>query len=61
MFQVLLATLLAYFTVRGAAEAPPGIEVYPVEELNMTAYSGKWFQMYASLLPNITFEHNMYW
>ncbi len=29
-----------------------------VDTLNTTAYLGRWYQMYASLIPNATFEHN---
>lgn len=29
-----------------------------VKELNVTAYLGRWYQMYASIIPNQTFERN---
>lgn len=31
-----------------------------VDSLNTTAYLGRWYQMYASLIPNSTFERNGY-
>lgn len=44
--EVLNVTKLYKFTI------PPAT----VDELQIDAYTGRWFQMYASLIPNITFE-----
>ncbi len=37
-----------------------GIPPETVSSVDLLAYSGRWYQMYASLIPNITFEHNGY-
>ena len=61
MFTICLIALASSCGSAMAVATEDMIEIYPVGSLNLTAYSGRWFQIYASLLPNITFEHNMYW
>ena len=37
-----------------------GIPPVTVKTLNLTAFLGRWYQGYASLIPNETFERNGY-
>ncbi len=38
--------------------SPPESTPKTIKSLNVDAYLGRWYQMYASLIPNQTFEHN---
>lgn len=38
----------------------PSIPPDTINTINVTAYLGRWYQMYASLVPNTTFERNGY-
>jgi lipocalin len=38
----------------------PTIPPDTVNSINVTAYLGRWYQMYASVIPNTTFERNGY-
>lgn len=67
MLLPLITILLTFVSVQGSATAlynrvqeqqfiPPDT----VNSLNLTSYYGRWFQMYASKLPNTTIEKNGY-
>lgn len=40
--------------------SPPPSKPSTVDDIKLPAYLGKWYQMYASLIPNQTFERNGY-
>lgn len=61
LFLVLCALLVAFdFGVVAIPFSRFHIPPDTVPSLNTTAYLGRWFQMYTSLIPNVTFERNSY-
>lgn len=60
MTLLMLCSTLATIVLGIVAFPSPPFQIPPdtVPSLNTTAYLGRWYQMYASLIPNVTFERN---
>lgn len=57
LFIIFLAFFLNYSLAQySGRDIPPST----VDELDLDAYLGRWFQMYASLTPNTTYERGGY-
>jgi lipocalin len=63
-FWLLLVTIALIVCVearQGKPKAKPApMDLQVVKSLNLTAYQGRWYQVFASQIPNTTFEKNAF-
>jgi hypothetical protein len=57
---VFIASLYLLLSVNG--QLPGGIfqQPDPVSSVNLTAFTGRWFQMYTSMIPRESFERELF-
>lgn len=55
----LIVVLLSFFVLI-VSFSDFGVPPETVEELDLGAFTGRWYQMYASLIPTLTYEKGGY-